>query len=85
MKSDALNLNILDPDVLNLDGLTLKDLEIFESDSGGGRVGRYFQVEEGEGKVRFDYLLRPGVSSQRLGMRVLREEGVFELLDGQSE
>jgi len=37
MKSDALNLNILDPDVLNLDGLTLKDLEIFESDSGGTR------------------------------------------------
>jgi len=35
MKSDALNLNILDPDVLNLDGLTLKDLENFESDSGG--------------------------------------------------
>ena len=84
MKSDALNLNILDPDVLNLDGppsRTLKSL----NQTRGGRVGRYFQAEEGEGKVRFDYLLRPGVSSQRLGMRVLREEGVFELLDGQSE
>jgi DNA mismatch repair protein MutS len=42
---------------------------------------RYFEAEEGEGTLRFDYLLRPGVSSQRLGMRVLREEGIFELLD----
>ncbi len=41
----------------------------------------YFEAEEGEGRLRFDYLLRPGVSSQRLGMRVLHEEGVFELLD----
>jgi hypothetical protein len=31
----------------------------------------------------FDYLLRSGVSSQRLGMRVLQEEGVFELLDSE--
>ena len=47
---------------------------------------RYFEADEGEGEgeghLRFDYLLRPGVSNQRLGMRVLREEGVFELLDG---
>lgn len=42
---------------------------------------RYFQADEGEGRLRFDYLLRDGISSQRLGMRVLREEGVFELLD----
>jgi len=41
----------------------------------------YFQAEEGEGRLRFDYRLRPGVSSQRLGVRVLREEGIFELLD----
>ena len=46
---------------------------------------RHFEAKEGEGKLRFDYLLRPGISSQRLGMRVLREEGVFELLDGKSE
>jgi len=32
MKSDASNLSILDSEVLNLDGLTLKDLEVFESD-----------------------------------------------------
>ena len=43
---------------------------------------RYFEAQEGEGRLRFNYLLRHGVSSQRLGMRVLREEGVFELLDG---
>lgn len=41
----------------------------------------HFAAHEGEGRLRFDYLLRPGVSSQRLGMRVLHEEGVFELLD----
>lgn len=42
---------------------------------------RYFEAEEGEGQLSFDYLLREGVSNQRLGMRVLEEEGVFELLD----
>lgn len=41
----------------------------------------YFEAEEGEKRLRFDYTLRRGVSSQRLGMRVLREEGVFSLLD----
>ena len=33
-------------------------------------------------RLCFDYVLHPGVSSQRLGMRVLEEEGVFSLLDG---
>jgi DNA mismatch repair ATPase MutS len=42
----------------------------------------YFDAEEREERLRFDYLLRQGVSNQRLGMRVLREEGIFELLDG---
>jgi DNA mismatch repair protein MutS len=42
---------------------------------------RHFEADEREGRLRFDYLLRPGVSSQRLGMRVLQEEGVFDLLD----
>lgn len=40
----------------------------------------HFEAEENEGPLRFEYTLRPGVSSQRLGMRVLCEEGVFELL-----
>ncbi|MCX2980773.1 hypothetical protein EYC98_07760 [Halieaceae bacterium IMCC14734] len=46
---------------------------------------RNFEAEEGEGRLRFDYLLRRGVSTQRLGMRVLHEEGVFDLLDGHSK
>ena len=46
---------------------------------------RNFEAEEGEGRLRFDYLLRSGVSTQRLGMRVLHEEGVFDLLDGNSK
>ncbi|MBT8147989.1 MAG: hypothetical protein KJN90_14115, partial [Gammaproteobacteria bacterium] len=41
----------------------------------------YFEARETEGRLQFDYVLNPGVSSQRLGMRVLSEEGVFELLD----
>ena len=58
-------------------------IELSERLSSTGQIDcRYFEAEEGEGRLRFDYLLRPGVSSQRLGMRVLREEGVFELLDG---
>ncbi len=46
---------------------------------------RYFEAEESKGRLRFDYLLHKGVSSQRLGMRVLHEEGVFELLDGKPQ
>ncbi len=41
---------------------------------------RYFEAEESGGKLRFDYRLRPGISNQRLGMRVLEEEGVLALL-----
>lgn len=47
----------------------------------GGIDCHFFEAEEGEGCLAFDYQLRPGVSSQRLGMRVLHEEGIFELLD----
>ena len=61
-------------------------IELSKHISDAGQIDcRYFEAEEDEGKLRFDYLLRPCVSSQRLGMRVLREEGVFELLDGRSE
>jgi DNA mismatch repair ATPase MutS len=42
---------------------------------------RHFEAGEYDGRLRFDFVLRPGVSSQRLGMRVLKEEGIFELLD----
>ncbi len=43
---------------------------------------RYFDAREHGDRLEFDYRLHPGVSGQRLGMRVLREEGIFELLDG---
>jgi hypothetical protein len=33
---------------------------------------------------RFDYKLRPGVSTQRLGMTLLRQEHVLDLLDNVS-
>jgi len=45
----------------------------------------HFEAQEVEERLSFDYLLHPGVSSQRLGMRVLNEEGVFELLDQEKE
>ncbi len=41
----------------------------------------YFEARESEAKLEFDYVLHPGVSSQRLGMRVLSDEGVLHLLD----
>ena len=44
-------------------------------------VKSHFEARENEGKLQFDYLLHPGVSRQRMGMRVLTEEGVFDLLD----
>jgi DNA mismatch repair ATPase MutS len=44
-----------------------------------------FEANERSGTLEFDYILRPGISSQRLGMRVLREEGVFDLLAGRTE
>jgi hypothetical protein len=40
-----------------------------------------FDAAEESGRLAYDYKLRPGISSQRLGLRVLREEGVFDLLD----
>jgi len=42
---------------------------------------RHFAAEESEDQLSFDYTLREGVTNQRLGMRVLEEEGVFELLE----
>lgn len=42
---------------------------------------RHFEASEFEEQLEFDYVLRPGVSSQRLGMRVLAEEGIFKLLN----
>ena len=41
----------------------------------------HFQADESSRQLQFDYKLKQGVSDQRLGMRVLREEGVLDLLD----
>ena len=40
-----------------------------------------FEATEVDGQLAFDYVLRPGISAQRLGMKVLEQKGVFELLD----
>ncbi len=42
---------------------------------------RHFEAQEYGQYLQFDYRLRPGVSEQRLGMRVLKEKGVLDLLD----
>jgi DNA mismatch repair ATPase MutS len=39
-----------------------------------------FEATDRNGRLEFDYVLRPGISAQRLGVRVLQEEGVFDLL-----
>ena len=41
----------------------------------------HFEAKDSGGKLEFSYLLQEGVSRQRMGMRVLNEEGVFDLLD----
>lgn len=46
-----------------------------------GIIKCHFQARETAGELSFDYLLHAGVSNQRLGMRVLSEQGVFALLD----
>ena len=44
-----------------------------------------FEARDEEGRLQFDYILRPGVSEQRLGLRVLQQEGVFTLLERRGE
>jgi DNA mismatch repair protein MutS len=57
-------------------------IELGEGMRGSGRVDlRRFEANEEDGRLRFDYVLRPGISTQRLGMRVLREEGIFSMLE----
>lgn len=41
----------------------------------------HFQADESGQHLQFDYKLKQGISDQRLGMRVLQEEGVLEMLD----
>lgn len=44
------------------------------------RFSHFEAMEDGE-KLVFDYKLHEGISDQRLGLRVLEEEGVFRILD----
>ena len=47
-----------------------------------GNVGCWrFEALEKEDGLEFDYAIRRGISTQRLGVRVLRDQGVFALLD----
>ena len=57
-------------------------IELGEALEQTGHVGcwRFEALEKDEGLV-FDYEVRPGISMQRLGVRVLRDQGVFALLD----
>jgi len=41
----------------------------------------HFAADMSGGEPHFDFLLRDGVSTQRLGMTLLRREGVLEVLD----
>lgn len=41
---------------------------------------RRFEAAEEGGELQYDFVLKPGISDQRLGVRVLEEEGVFALL-----
>jgi DNA mismatch repair protein MutS len=40
---------------------------------------RHFEAAETEAGLSFDFVLKSGVSSQRLGMKVLEQEGIFDL------
>ncbi|MGQ0814892.1 MAG: MutS-related protein [Gemmatimonadota bacterium] len=42
---------------------------------------RRFEADEAASELAFNYQLRPGLSTQRLGMRVLEDHGVLRLLD----
>ena len=42
---------------------------------------RHFETVATGERLHFNYRLRPGISDQRQEMRVLREEGILDLLD----
>jgi DNA mismatch repair protein MutS len=60
--------------------------EIAPSISDDRRIGLFnFAADLSGDRPRFDYQLREGVSTQRLGMVLLRQEGVLDLLDGSAD
>ncbi len=57
-------------------------LELVESvKSEDGAECHYFSAQSAAKDLHFDYVIRPGSSTQRLGMQVLEREGVLALLD----
>ena len=42
---------------------------------------RYFETEVSEGQLRFSYLLKEGISNDRLGYLILKREGVVDMLE----
>jgi len=57
-------------------------IELGDAMAATGQVDcRHFEAAERDARLVFDFVLREGVSTQRLGVRVLQEEGVFDLLD----
>jgi DNA mismatch repair ATPase MutS len=47
------------------------------------QFGRFVTEQSADGSFSFPYKLLPGVSSDRIGYRILQREGVLELLKGQ--
>lgn len=43
----------------------------------------YFETRLGEGSYDFTYALKPGISDDRIGYRILKEQGVIDLLRGE--
>mgnify|MGYP000812285244 CR=1 FL=1 len=41
---------------------------------------RYFEIQNKTGKFRYIYLVKPGVSDERLGMYILNQEKVVETI-----
>ena len=70
------------PDCLFLFSSHLIELED-EFETGMKIKKAYFEADESAATLHFDYQVHAGVSSQRLGMRVLSEQGVLRLLDRQ--
>lgn len=44
----------------------------------------YFETRMSEGSYHFTYELKPGISDDRIGYRILKEQGVIDLLQGKS-
>lgn len=87
---DALDASwlVLDAFVHARDGLFAVSshlIELGDALQATGRVScRRFEATEQSDGLAFDFTLRSGVSSQRLGMRVLEQEGLVALLRGSS-